>query len=109
MGGAEYSQAIRPFRLLQNTEPLSESPAARSKQQGKMFMQGPHQTRVWLRLRRRFVLLYLSAALLCALTGGWLGSLPPPAGREIIALMALPAALLAGTVAVVAWLRHAST
>ena len=74
-----------------------------------MFIQGAHRTRVWPRLRGPFILLYLSAALLCALAGGWLGSLPQPAGREIITAMALPAALLAATVAIVAWLRHAST
>jgi hypothetical protein len=72
-------------------------------------MQRPNGTWVWPRLRGRFVLLYFSCGLLCALAGGWLGSLPPPAGREIITLLAVPAALISAAVAIVAWLRHGST
>ena len=73
-----------------------------------MLIQRAQQSGIWLRAHLRFVLLYFSAALFCALAGGWLGSLPPAAGREFMKLLALPAALLVIAIAIVAWLRRAS-
>src|SRR5215471_10022679 len=96
--------AIRPSAGYRTSD--KNHPSRLGKGRKPMLIQGTHQTRVWLRSHLRFILIYLSAVVLCALAGGWLGSLPPPAGREIMRLLVLPLGSLAAAVGIVIWLRR---